>query len=104
MFLVLDAYEYHGKTQITLLHLLDDECWSYFIDAVPAAPELEIDAIRINFSAVCEQQPISDLASEEWLDCCSDPIGVNPQGELYSPEPKPAEALWPVFVGELEKR
>lgn len=90
---MLDAYEYHGKTQITLLHLLDDERWRYFIDAVPAASELEIDATRINFSAVYEQQPISDLASEEWLDCCSNPIGVNPQGELYSPEPKPAEAL-----------
>lgn len=102
-FLVLDAYEYHGKTQITLLHLLDDERWRYFIDAVPAAPELEIDAIRINFSAICEQQPIGDLASEEWLDCCSDPIGVNPQGELYSPEPKPAEALWSVFYTNFRR-
>ena len=90
---MLDAYEYHGKTQITLLHLLDDERWRYLIDAVPAAPELEIDAMRINFKFGCEQQPISDLASEEWLDCRSGPIGVNPQGELYSPEPKPAEAL-----------
>ena len=61
-FLVLDAYEYHGKTQITLLHLLDDERWRYFIDAVPAAPELEIDAIRIghcfkwvSIDCVCSQ-------------------------------------------------
>lgn len=29
-FKVLDVYEYEGKTQITLLHLLDDDRWRIF--------------------------------------------------------------------------
>lgn len=107
-FKVIDVYEYRGKTQITLLHLLDDERWRMFENVEFDAPGLSIEDIRSRFEARCREEPIPELTTETWLERCEWPVGTNPDGELYSPDPKPAEASWPVagtsfraFVGNV---
>lgn len=95
-FKVMDVYEYNGKTQITLLHLLDDDRWRLFANAEFDMPGLHIEEIRARFEEKCDAEAIPELTTEQWLDRCSFPVGVSPDGALYSPEPKPAEALWRV--------
>lgn len=95
-FKVIDVYEYNGKTQIALLHLLDDDRWRLFANAELDIPGLHVEEIRARFEEKCDAEVISELATEQWLDRCSFPVGVSPNGGLYSPEPKPAEALWRV--------
>ena len=95
-FKVLDVYEYRGKTQITLLHLLDDDRWRLFANAEFDMPGLGVSEIRARFEAKCDTAPIPELATDAWLERCDFPIGVNPSGMLYAPDPLPAEALWRV--------
>ncbi|WP_165062080.1 hypothetical protein [Adlercreutzia sp. ZJ154] len=95
-FKVIDIYECEGKTQIALLHLLDDERWRIFANAEFRMPGLDVGDIRARFEMRCSQEPIPELATEEWLDRCSYPVGLNPSGGLYTPDPMPAEALWRV--------
>ena len=90
-FKVLDVYEYHGKTQITLLHLPDDERWRIFENVDLALPELSTNSIRARFEARCEAEPIPELATETWLERCKYPVGTNLKGELLSPDPKSTE-------------
>lgn len=95
-FKVIDVYEHEGKTQISLLHLLDDDRWHIFANAEFKMPGLNIEDIRSRFEMRCSQEPIPELATKEWLDRCSYPVGLNPSGGLYAPDPLPAEALWRV--------
>lgn len=95
-FKVLDVYEYEGKTQIALLHLLDDDRWRFFANAQFDMPGLSVEDIRKRFEARCSQKPIPELSTEDWLGRCADPVGLRPLGGLYAPEVMPAEALWRV--------
>lgn len=101
-FKVVDAYEYEGKTQITLLHLLDDERWRLFEHAEFDMPGLNVEEIRARFRTRCQQEPIPELATSQWLERCADPVGLGPLGDLYAPDPMPAEAVW--LVGETSFR
>lgn len=101
-FKVVDVYEYEGKAQITLLHLLDDERWRLFEHAEFDMPGLNVEDIRARFRARCQQEPIPELATSQWLERCADPVGLGPAGELYAPDPMPAEAVW--LVGETSFR
>lgn len=96
LFKVLDVYEREGKTQIALLHLLDDDRWRIFANAEFDMPGLGIEDIRARFEARCSQELISELSTEDWLERCSYPVGMNLSGGLYAPDPMPAEALWRV--------
>ncbi len=107
-FKVLDVYEHEGKTQITLLHLLDDDRWRLFEDVELVVPNLTIGDIRDRFEARCSEEPIPELMTEEWLERCEHPVGTDMQGELFAPDPRPAESVWPVdgtsfraFVGNV---
>lgn len=93
---MLDVYEREGKTQIALLHLLDDDRWRIFANAEFDMPGLGIEDIRARFEARCSQELISELSTEDWLERCSYPVGMNLSGGLYAPDPMPAEALWRV--------
>lgn len=67
-FKVIDVYEHEGKTQIALLHLLDDDRWRIFTNAEFKMPGLDVDGIRARFEARCSQDPIPELVTKEWLD------------------------------------
>ncbi len=97
-FKVIDVYECDGKTQVTLLHLLDDERWRLFEHANFNMPGLNVEDIRARFRTRCQQEPIPELTTGQWLERCADPVGLGPAGELYTPDPMPAEAVW--LVGE----
>lgn len=93
-FKVLDVYTYEGKTQITLLHLLNDERWRIFTNAEFDMPGLTVKDIRGQFEMHCAQEPIRELTTDEWLGRCSDPIGMDPKGWFYPLDPLPTEVLW----------
>ena len=85
-FKVLDVYEYHGKTQILLLHLPDDERWKLFKSVNISLEEKLIKDSRERFENKCMQEVVPELASQEWLDRCSQPIGMDMQGNLFDPD------------------
>ena len=85
-FKVLDVYEYQGKTQILLLHLPDDERWKIFRSFKLKLENQLVEESRRRFENKCEQAVIPELATEEWLERCKDPIGMDNDGNLYDVE------------------
>lgn len=85
-FLVLDNYEYHGKTLITLLHLPNDKRWRLFQDVKLNLYDNIIKETRERFENKCEQAVIPELATEEWLKRCSAPLGMDRNGNLFDLE------------------
>ena len=84
-FKVLDVYQYQGKTQILLLHLPDDERWKIFQSVKISIEEQLIEDSRKRFENKCTQDVIPDLAAQEWLDRCRQPIGMDTDGNLFDP-------------------
>lgn len=82
-FLILDKYEYHGKTQIMLLHLPNDKRWKLFENVKINVLDNVIRETRQRFENKCEQEVIPELATDEWLDRCSAPLGMNDNGDLF---------------------
>ena len=82
-FLVLDKYEYHGKTQIMLLHLPNDKRWKLFQNVKVNVLDNIIKDTRQRFENKCEKEIIPELATEEWLDRCSTPLGMDDNGNLF---------------------
>ena len=82
-FKVLDVYEYQGKTQITLLHLPDDERWKLFINTEISIEKGLVDECRSRFREKCSEEPIPELCTEEWLKRCSFPLGMDENGILF---------------------
>lgn len=86
-FKVLDVYAYGGKTQILLLHLLDDERWKLF-ETVTLNLEAQLIAdCRQRFESKSQQPPVKELTTQAWLQRCADPIGMNETGKLFALEP-----------------
>ncbi len=82
-FLVLDKYEYHGKTQIILLHLPNDKRWKLFQNVKINFLDDVVKDTRKKFENKCEQEVIPELATDEWLDRCSAPLGMDDEGNLF---------------------
>lgn len=59
-FQVVDVFEHAGKTQITLLHLPDDERWRLFPGAELSVVDDLVPGIRERFAAKCCQEPIPE--------------------------------------------
>lgn len=85
-FLVLDKYKYHDKTQITLLHLPDDERWKLFQNVKINLLDNVVTETRKRFENKCEEEVIPELATEEWLARCSFPLGMDNNGNLFDLE------------------
>lgn len=85
-FVVLDNYEYHGKTLITLLHLPNDKRWKLFQNVRLDIYDDIIKETRERFENKCEQAVIPELATEEWLKRCSHPLGMDMQGNMFDLE------------------
>ncbi len=82
-FLVLDKYEFHGKTQILLLHLPNDKRWQLFQNVKVNVLDDIVKDSRKRFENKCEEEIIPELATQEWLDRCSAPLGMDESGNLF---------------------
>ena len=80
---VLDVYGCKDKTQITLLHLPDDERWKVFEKAEFSIEEKVIEMARQRFENKAFAEPIPELSTKEWLDRCQFPLGMDENGNLF---------------------
>jgi hypothetical protein len=81
-FKVLDVYEFKGKTQILLLHLIEN-LEDFFVDNDTIDEECVAWARNI-FVESFEKEVIEEVNSEEWLERCSFPIGMDNEGNLWN--------------------
>ena len=95
-FKVLDIYEHEGKTQILLLHLPDDYRWKWLEDLTIHLPGNLVDDCRSRFLNKAFGEPIPELTSEDWMERCGFPIGVDMKGKLFSNEIPIAQQMRPV--------
>lgn len=86
-FLILDKYEYHGKTQIILLHLPNDKRWKLFQNVKVNVLDAVVKDTRKRFEAKCGQEVLPELATDAWLDRCRAPLGMDDDGNLFDLEP-----------------
>ena len=92
-FQVVDVFEHAGKTQITLLHLPDDEL---FPGAELSVVDGLVPGIRERFAAKCCREPIPEVSSDEWLARVHDPAGLDDGGNPYPVEVPIAERFRPL--------
>jgi len=85
IFKVLEKYEHEGKTLILLLHLPDDG-WRIFKDIkIDIDDDIVASSIE-RFKDKCFQKPIPELSTNDWLERCKFPIGMNADGNRFSVE------------------
>ena len=80
-FKILDVYEYKGKTQILLLHLINGFS-SVFEDNWTIKKEFVENAREI-FEKSFEKEVIESVNSEMWLQRCEFPIGLDPNDDYW---------------------
>ena len=85
-FKVLDVYRFRDRTQITLLHLPDDERWKVFENVKISIEDQITEMARKRFEAKSVTEPIPELSTEVWLQRCSSPLGMDEQGKLFEKE------------------
>ncbi len=92
-FKVLGQYRYRGKTGIFLLHLPEDESWRLYQEA-----EFSIDrklyakAVQ-RFIAKCGEPPAPELTTNQWLNRCAPPVGMDIWGNFQELE-EPSSDSW----------
>ena len=85
-FKVLNNFEYNGKRLILLLHLPEDDSWKIFREIEINIDEELVENCIERFKNKCEEEPITELAKEDWLDRCSFPIGMDEDGNIFDVE------------------
>ena len=95
-FKVLDIYEHEGKTQILLLHLPDDYRWKWLENLTIHLPGNLVDDCRSRFLNKAFGEPIPEVTSDDWMERCGFPIGVDMEGKLFSNEIPIAQQMRPV--------
>ena len=80
---VLDIYEFKGKVQIALLHLPNDEQWKMFQNVEFSIEEKVIEMARQRFENKAFAEPMPELSTNEWLDRCRFPLGMDENGNLF---------------------
>lgn len=80
-FKVIDVYTVDGKTQIALLHL-PDGFEEVFENTISLERNL-VEKIRLEFEETLKCEPIKELATPEWLERCSFPLGMSDDGEMF---------------------
>jgi len=81
-FKVLDRYTIEDKTQITLLHLPEND-WEIFGECqVNIDPKL-ISFVRNDFEESIILPPVTELLTQQWLKRCSYPIGMTDEGVCF---------------------
>jgi len=85
-FKVLAVHEYCGKTCIVLLHLPDGDDWKMFANTkINLVDEMTATSIE-RFENKCTLDPIPELCTDEWLQRCSFPIGMDDNGNFFDLE------------------
>ena len=85
-FKVLTVHEHCGKTLILLLHLPDDEDWKMFQNVkINIEDDMATSSID-RFENKCNLEAIPELTTNEWLERCSFPIGMDSEGNFFSLE------------------
>ena len=80
-FKILDVYEYEGKTQILLLHLIDG-FESVFEDDLSIKSEW-VEKAREIFENSFAKEVIESVNSEMWLQRCEFPVGLDQNDEYW---------------------
>lgn len=100
-FQVLDVCGRGGKTQVTLLHLPDDERWRLFDGVALSAVDDLLPGVRERFCAKCLQEPIPEVSSDGWLARMRDPVGLDGRGMSYPVEVPLEERLRPLAEADF---
>ena len=95
-FKILDIYEYQGRTQILLLHLPDDNRWKLFENVKINLEDQIIEDSRKRFENKSVQDPVPELAKENWLARCASPLGMSDDGAFFDLDPNLFSELRPV--------
>ena len=82
-FKVLAVHEYAGKMLILLLHLPDDEDWKFFQNVVLSIEDDIIKSSIERFEYKCNLEAIPELTTNEWLERCSFPVGLDSEGNFF---------------------
>ena len=80
-FQVIDEYTVDGKTQFTLLHLVEDARWREWNEDCSEI----VQQARHSFDEALKSEPVASLATRDWLHRCEFPIGIDPDGNLFDP-------------------
>ena len=80
-FKVLDVFTYNEKTQILLLHLIEN-LEDFFVDNTTIDEDYVLLARKI-FVESFEKEKIEEVNTPEWLERCSFPIGMDNDGNLW---------------------
>ena len=81
-FKVLDIFKHNGKTQIILLHLPDNS-WEVFLDITINIDDELVEKVRESFKNKINMRLYEELTTDEWLQRCSFPIGINDEGVYF---------------------
>jgi hypothetical protein len=82
-FKVLGTHQHNGKTFILLLHLPDGDEWKAFrYIRVDIDDTIKNECVQ-RLEEKCGEPVIPELAGEEWLERCEDPIGLDDSGEFF---------------------
>lgn len=85
-FKVLGQHSYNGKTAIVLLHLPNNDTWKVFKNCNFSLDEQLYQMSIQRFEAKCEQPPIPELATPQWLNRCAFPVGMDDKGNFWNVE------------------
>jgi hypothetical protein len=85
-FKVMVIHQFDRKTLILLLHLPDNEDWKFFQNTKISLEKDMISSSIERFEGKCNLEVIPELATEEWLDRCKFPIGMDDNGILFELE------------------
>ena len=81
-FKVLDRYTFEDKTQITLLHLPEND-WEIFGECRTNVDPEVINIVRNDFEKSIILPPAPALSTHQWLKRCSYPIGMTDKGVYF---------------------
>ena len=81
-FKIIDVYKANGKTQITLLHL-PEQYWWFFENVKIGIDQQVVDFARKRLEECLVIDPVLELTSENWLERCSFPLGMDDRGNRF---------------------
>lgn len=82
-FKILDVYKLQEKTQITMLHLPEEQ-WEFFQNTEINLDKEVVEYARKRFDECLAAEPVLELTTEDWLKRCSFPLGMDDNGNLFS--------------------
>lgn len=72
------------KEAIVLLHLPYDDSWKTFLTVQCSADKQLLEEARRRFEQSCYMKPFPGLITQNWIDRCASPIGMDNNGVLWA--------------------